>query len=364
MVLKFFIQRIWKFVVLFLVVFLLSSILFYTFEYIEPGDRNEGYSGPDDLADSFWYSIVTLSTVGYGDRYPVTTEGKISSFFLIVFTFTFLGAMIGSVSDAFNEAREREVLGMDGTEFQDHVIICGWTSIGRVTLQELMATKQDTVVITDNEEDITRIRDAGDKKHLYTVYGDFKNEKVLKRANIEQAKTIVIVTDDDTESLIISLSVKELNPKARIIVSIKNEELKKTLYSAGVTYVSSPSEMAGRMVASASFEPEVARFLDDITTSTSGYDVQQFRISSESGILGKTVGAFQDQLRAMKGPLMVALGKHRPVDKRNKDSPDNWKIITNPPLNLRMEKDDFILVIGSPEEIHKMAATMGSKQGR
>jgi len=135
-------------IVLFMVVFILSSVFFFVFEYEDPEDRDEDYSGPDDFADSFWYSIVTLSTVGYGDRYPVTTEGKIASFFLIVFTFTFLGAVIGSVTDAFNEARRREVLGMDGTDFKDHVIICGWTNISKVTLDELMATKQKTVVIT------------------------------------------------------------------------------------------------------------------------------------------------------------------------------------------------------------------------
>ncbi|MBS3790774.1 MAG: NAD-binding protein [Candidatus Thermoplasmatota archaeon] len=76
---------------------------------------------------------------------------------------------------------------------------------------------------------------------------------------MKNAKTIVIATDDDTESLIISLTGKDMDPEARMIVSINNDELKNTLYSAGVTYVSSPSEMASRMVASAAFEPEVAR---------------------------------------------------------------------------------------------------------
>ncbi|MBS3782045.1 MAG: NAD-binding protein [Candidatus Thermoplasmatota archaeon] len=148
-------------------------------------------------------------------------------FFLIVFTFTFVGAMIGSINDAFNEARKREMLGMDGTDFDDHVVICGWTNIGKVALDELMATKQKTVVITGDEDEIKKIRDAGDEKYIYPVFGDYKND-----------------------------------------------ELKNTLYSTGVTYISFPSEMAGRMVASAAFEPKVARFVEDITTSTSGYDVQ------------------------------------------------------------------------------------------
>ncbi|MFO8109394.1 MAG: NAD-binding protein [Thermoplasmata archaeon] len=364
MVFKFFIRRIWKLIVLFMVVFILSSVFFFVFEYEDPGERDDRYSGPDNFADSFWYSIVTLSTVGYGDKYPVTTQGKIASFFLIVFTFTFLGAMIGNVSDAFNEARERKVLGMEGTDFKNHVIICGWTNIGKITLEELMATKQKTVVIADKREEITKIRDFGDKKYLYTVFGDYKNENVLKRANIQNAKTIVIVTDDDSESLIISLSVKEMNPDARMIVSIKNEELKKTLYSAGVTYVTSPSEMAGRMVASAAFEPEVARFVEDITTSTSGYDVQQYIISTNSYANGMTVGAFQKKMRTIKGPLMVAIGKYQPSRGRRKGNPKNWKLVTNPPSEATIKERDIIVVIGNTEQNEKLTRSLKSEQGR
>jgi len=364
MVLKFFIKRIWKLIVLFMVVFFLSSVCFYAFEYEDPADRDDDYSGPDDLADSFWYSIVTLSTVGYGDRYPVTTEGKFASFFLIVFTFTFLGAMIGSVTDAFNEAGKREMLGMDGTDFSDHVVICGWTNIGKVALDELMATKQKTVVITDDEDEITKIRDAGDEKYLYPVFGDYKNEKVLKRANINNAKTIVIATDDDTESLIISLTVKDMNTDARMIVSIKNDELKNTLYSAGVTYVSSPSEMAGRMVASAAFEPEVARFVEDITTSTSGYDVQQYMISPSSYANGMSVEEFQKKMRSIKGPLMVALAKYNPEKRKDEKSPENWKLMTNPSPKVKIKENDVIVIIGNSEENERLSKSLKSKQGR
>ena len=364
MVFKFFIKRIWKLIVIFLVVFLLSSVAFFVFEYEDPAERDENYSGPDDFGDSFWYSIVTLSTVGYGDRYPVTTQGKVASFFLIVFTFTFLGAMIGSITDAFNEARKRELLGMDGTDFTGHVVICGWTNIGKVTLDELMATEQRTVVITDDEDEITKIRDSGDKKYLYTVFGDYKNPKGLKRANIDEAKTIVIATDDDTESLIISLTVKDINPDARMIVSINNDELKNTLYSAGVTYVSSPTEMAGRMVASAAFEPEVARFVEDITTSTSGYDVQQFVISSTSFAKGMSVAKFQKKMQEMNGPLLVALGKYNLKDRKDKGNPKNWKLITNPSSSLNIDQNDIVVVIGNSDENGRLARSLKSKQGR
>jgi len=173
----------------------------------------------------------------------------------------------------------------------------------------------------------------------------------------------VIATDDDTESLIISLNVKEMNPNARI-VSIKNDELKNTLYSAGVTYVSSPSEMAGRMVASAAFEPEVARFVEDITTSTSGYDVQQYIVSSDSFAKGMSAGKFQKKMRSMKGPLLVAIGKYKSEKGKAKEDPENWKLITNPSKDIEIKENDIVVVIGNPKENERLAKSLKSKQGR
>lgn len=206
--------------------------------------RDPGYSGPDDLFDSFWYGIVTLSTVGYGDRFPVTTGGKIAAFFLIIFTFTFLGALIGMVSDAVMEARRREELGMDGTKFRDHIVLCGWSGISKVCLEELLAAGQRVAVITDDQDDIPKIKDLGNKKNLYTVFGEYNNKNVLNRSNIEEAGKVIVATGDDTENLVTSLTIKNINPEVRLIVSITNDDLKHTFYSAGVTYVASPSEMS------------------------------------------------------------------------------------------------------------------------
>ncbi len=364
MVMTFFFKRVWKLFAIFMVVFIISSILFFYTEYEEPKDRDDGYSGPDDFADSFWYGIVTLSTVGYGDRFPVTTEGKVAAFFLIVFTFTFLGALIGQISDAFNEARRREELGMDGTTFKNHAVLVGWISMSNVTLVELLAAEQKTVVVSDNADDIPKIRDLGRKKYLYTVFGDYKSEKVLDRANIKGAKTIIIATNDDTESLIVSLMAKQLNPNARMIVSINQDELKNTLYSAGVTYVSSPSEMTGRMVASAAFEPEVALFVEDVTSATAGYDLQQYTISHDSFANGMSVKKFREKSYSMKGPLLVALGKYEPKKGARKESPRNWDLISNPEAALKIAEKDIVVVLGDDDENERLAKILKSKQGR
>ena len=318
------------------------------------------YSGPESLADSFWYGIVTLSTVGYGDKFPVTTGGKITGFFLIVFTFTFLGALIGMVSDAVMEARRREELGMDGTKFKDHIVICGWTNIGRVSLQELLATEQQVVVITNDQDDIPVIQDLGTKKQVYTVFGEYSNAVILERANIEEARTVIVATGEDTKNLITALTIKGRNPAVRIIVSIREEELKQTLYSAGVTYVSSPAEMTGRLVASAAFEPQVARFVEDITSATAGFDLLQYPVTEGFFALGLTVAQFRDKMDPIDGPLLVSLVKYRPKTGVDRDSPQSWEQIPNPDEKLKIDLGDIIIVLGNDDQNEKLRELIDS----
>ena len=431
-------KKIWKFLAIFIFVLLISSLLFYQFEYVEEethlfnssqvnedeldsgsvnekmvntfkdkdcdltkgtniskinddcwmidGDsatylirvsdgnsdekfdvyqkRDDSYSGPNDIYDSFWYGIVTLSTVGYGDRFPQTSEGKMAALFLVIFTFTFLGAMIGMVSDAVMEARKREELGMDGTKFKKHIVICGWTRISEVSLEELLVADQNVVVITNDQNEIPKIRDMGSKKNLYVVFGQYTNRKVLGRANVKFARTVIVATGDDTETLIASLTIKSLNPEVRLIVSIAEEELKKTLYSAGVTYVSSPSELTGRLVASAAFEPEVALFVEDITSATAGYDLQQYFITAESFAKGMTVNKFRSTMNETGGPLLVGVAKYSPVKGEKAESPQNWKLQPNPPGNSQLGVKDIIIVLGNDEENDKLAKLIKTPQGR
>jgi len=326
--------------------------------------RDDGYSGPDGFFDSFWFGIVTLSTVGYGDRFPGTPAGKVAGFFLIVFTFTFLGALIGMVSDAVMEARKREELGMNGTRFKKHIVICGWTPISRVSLAELLATDQNVVVITNDQDVIPKIRDMGSKKHLFIAFGDYTNDKVLERANIKTARTAIVATGDDTETLIASLTIRGMNPDVRLIVSISSEELKNTLYSAGVTYVSSPSEMTGRLVASAAFEPEVALFVEDITSATTGYDLQQYTLMKDSFASGMTVSKFRDRMNSVKGPLLVGVAEYKPVKGEKAESPNNWDLIPNPDSKLKMATKDIIVVLGDDDQNDRLQDLLKTPQGR
>jgi len=143
---------------------------------------------------------------------------------------------------------------------KDHFVICGWTPIAKVVFKELVSSGHNIAIVSEKLKDASEIKSMKGDLEVTIVQGDPSVEEMLKMANVGECHTAIVCTVDDTKNLIVSLHIKEMNPNARIIASIQREELKKTLKAAGVTYVASPDEMAGRLVASASFEPEVGAY--------------------------------------------------------------------------------------------------------
>jgi len=338
----------WKLMAVFFGVYLVGATAFWQLE--------NGREGGLSFGESLYYGIVTLSTVGYGDFYPLTTGGRIVAVLMILFALTALGYFLTKISDAVMEARRMEWLGMNGTKFEGHLVVIGWSEIARIAVTELMATDRNVAVITDRSDAMSKIREMGDADKLFATIGDLSSEAVLERAGVGAAATVIICTDDDSQNLILAMNVRSMNPAVRIIVSVTRPELRKTLTASGVTYVASPFELSGRLVASAAFEPEVARFVDDITSGASGdYDLQQFSVTPGSSAAGKTVGELGTLLKESDGSLIVAVGVA---------SGDTWEMKGNPADDLRLGNDDVIVVLGSAQQNGRVKELLGVSQGR
>jgi voltage-gated potassium channel len=310
--------------------------------------------GPKNFGDALWFTAVTLSTVGYGDLYPVTTGGRIIGVGLIFFTIIFLGFMLSSIASTVMEANLMVAFGMKATKFSGHTIVCGWSPIGKVALTELLYANKKIAIITENQEEVSNIRMIGHRKDLSVIYGDPSNDEVLLRAGTKRARTVIICTEDDTKNLIVSLHIKKVNPKCRIIVSIRREELRKTLEVAGVTYILSPFQMSGRLVASAAFEPEVAKFVEDVSTATRGYDLQQFSIDANTPAAGKFIGVFSEELKTKTNTTLVAISKpHK----------GRMSLIPNPDAKIKINSGDILVILGTNDQLDHTSKYLGLRQG-
>jgi voltage-gated potassium channel len=331
---------------IFVLVFFVTATAMYGLERGAKDTKFESYS------DALWFCVVTMSTVGYGDVYPVTGSGRILTGFFILFTLGTLGLLITAVSEAVMEVKRMEEHGLIGTRMKGHVIVCGFNSMARAALSELVAAQRKIALLCESQQEIEAARDMKTPV-MFITSGDPSQELFRDRLNVGEAEAVIVAMSDDTKNLIATLNVKAVNPRARLVVALQREELRATLMAGGVTYIASPNELSGRLVASAAFEPEVAQLLEDLMSSEVGAsDMMQYTAGT---VGGRTVGEIRDVLNDLDGPLLVAIAKR---------SGASFEVVPNPAKNLRVEPEDEIIVISNEEQQGRLESRYKLSQGR
>jgi len=313
------------------------------------------------LDDALWWSTVTLGTIGYGDHYPVSLGGRLTAAAFIMTTMVFIAIVLSGIQSAVMDYSRLRWLGMTGTNFKNHVIVCGWSSISKVAIPELLAAGRKVAVICEDQNDISLIKElCDDDSKLFITVGDPTALPALQRTNHLEAHTLIIATSEDTTNLISSLNVRANNPDLRIIVYVQRPELRSTFSASGVTYVASPFEIGGRLVASAAFEPEVAHLVDTMTSGLSDCDIQQFTVTKDSSAEHMTVSEIRKEMIANDGALLIATAEHNP----EKVEGEGWEVKGNPSTNKKMRAGEIIIFMGTPEENLVVSERLGVEQGR
>ena len=327
-------------------------------------------TGDDSLGfgDSLWYTMVTITTVGYGDIYPKSFGGRFIAICMFVFSVALFSFLLTRIETIVSERGRLKALGMQGTKFTNHVVVCSWSRIALVAIKELLAAGRQVAVVTETADTIPLIQQLGDQRVLFVTVGDPTSEEALARVNLPMATTVVAASDDDTLNLIVAIECGRMQPNARIVVSTKRAELRNTLTASGVTYVASPFELSGRLVASAAFEPEVAKFIEDVTSGADdlsdtvsgdndpGYDLQQFTLPPNSQLVNQPVGQISATMRQIQGPLIVAIAKHT--------GGGEYQLFPHPDDNMVLYQHDSLIVLGNTEQNGRVSQMLGVVQGR
>ena len=313
------------------------------------------------LDDALWWSTVTLGTIGYGDHYPVSLGGRLTAGAFIMTTMVFIAIVLSGIQSAVMDYNRLRWLGMTGTNMKNHVIVCGWSSISKVATPELLAAGRKVAVICEDQNDISLIKEiCDDDNRLFITVGDPTGLPALQRANHREAHTLIIATPEDTTNLISSLNVRSNSPDLRIIVYVQRPELRTTFSASGVTYVASPFEIGGRLVASAAFEPEVAQLVDTMTSGLSDCDIQQFTVTKGSSAEGMTVSEIRKKMIDNDGALLIATAEKNP----EKIDGEGWEVKGNPSTKKKMVAGEIIIFMGTPEENTVISERLGVQQGR
>jgi voltage-gated potassium channel len=275
------------------------------------GIRDHANGGrPLGFVDTLYFSVVSLTTLGYGDISPVTTEARLINTFLLTPIRLFLWVLfLGTAYELsvlrmhFREERQMREL---HERLHRHVIVCGYGVKGRAILDELIAHghDRDQVVVIDPSEDAVR---QAAKDGVVALRGDASSESLLEAAAVEKAAYLLAVPDRDDACVLIILTARALAPHVEIIAAAREEENVKLLYGAGASLVVAPSVSGGRLMASAVRQRAVPHFLEDLLAFGEGLTVAEYTVPpQEEGMLARDIPA-------LRGDLVVGMmrGAHR-----------------------------------------------------
>ena len=239
-----------------------------------------------DFFDAVYWSVITISTVGFGDISPITIQGRVATLFLVIGGMGVIAFFTSIVTTALNEKlliiKEEKVMG-EANALNDFAIICGFGRMGQILAEEFLKTKQKFLIIDKNNESFNHEK----TQKLLTIEGDATDSTLLQKVGVANgASSIIAITDNDAVNLSIILAARAHNPSIYIIARANNVEIKEKLYIAGANEVILSSEVAGLVASEYIGQPVAFEAIDDILLNNEGAVMDEIEILDNSNYIG------------------------------------------------------------------------------
>lgn len=288
------------FVRVFLAIFLIIAVaaLVY-FERDCYTDR--GVDGQLTFIDALYYSTVSLSTTGYGDIVPICQSSRVANILIITpMRFLFLIILIGTTVEVLTRRSREEFRSNRWRKHVDgHTIIVGYGVKGRSASQALVDAGIPAGSIVVVSSDRTSVDEATRAGHI-GVLGDARREQILRDAAIDKSHQVIIATDEDDTTVLITLTARRLSPDARIVVAARETINADILRQSGANAVIPTAESAGRLMGLSLVSPTAGDLMEDLLDAGRGLDLAEREITSEElGLAPARIDA--------KGQLVLAV---------------------------------------------------------
>ena len=266
----------------------------------------------------FWWAIVTMTTVGYGDFFPTTPEGRFFAVIIMFAGISLVSLLTATISSIYVAKRIREDKGLEKVNIRDHIILCGWNNNAESIIDSLRnLTDQKTlelVLISEIHEDIVNhLKNKYKDVDLYFVAGDFTSEEILKKASIENAKTVIIIPNIDDENIgspdektiFATLTVKSLVSSVRVVAYLMQRENLTHIKRANVDEVVLSDDFGAYMLASHVMDPGIPQTTKTLLDASS--DTRLRRVDIPHQFVGRTFDDLFSYFRSTSAWILVGL---------------------------------------------------------
>jgi voltage-gated potassium channel len=233
--------------------------------------------------DSFYMTFITIATIGFGETVDLSHHpmGRLFTVFIAtvgIATLSYLfSKLVALLIDAdLNADLRKKRMDKHIAALKGHYIVCGMGRVGSNVASELVKTRRTFVVIESDRAAL----DAWLERHPSSLYlhEDAADDSALQRAGLAHAAGVFAVTGDDSHNLMVALSVKLLNPKARVVVRLHDIRNANKAKRAGADEIVSPDFTGGMRIASAMVRPHVVNFMDQMLHSDDGLRVEEVTV--------------------------------------------------------------------------------------
>ena len=296
------------------------------------------------LLDSLYMTVITITTVGYGEVRELSRAGRFFTIGLIVTSVGIVAYLITRIAGVVVEGEFRKLMGRKKLEkaiqrLKDHYILCGHGRIGSVISKEFRGEDLPFVVIERDEGVIQAMAEEG----IVYVRGDATDEDTLIDAGVQRAKALITAVASDADNLYITLTARGLNPNIYILSRASEEKAERKLISAGANKVVSPYLIGAHRMAMAIIRPAVVELMElAMKRESIELQLKEIKVNDTTRLPGTTLR--ESGIRSELDLIVVAIKK------------EDGSMIFNPAFNTAIERGDTLITLGQGANLDRLAA--------
>ena len=295
------------------------------------------------FVDALYFSLTTITTVGYGDLVPGSGLGRLTSMLMMIagvgtslYIFSAVMAFLveGRLKQAMGERKMKRLI----AKMENHYIICGYGRLGQMVARDLEIAKEDFVLI---ESDPVKANAAREREYR-VIEGDATHREVLEEAGVENCAGLATTISTDAENLYIGITARSLRAQLPIVCRSSSDRVRALFRRAGIRRTISTDEIGSRRLVTSLIHPHVVEFVDELLTHKEGTStLHGVQVEAGAPVVGQTIqGA---QLKDKFNVVVMTIQR-------------DGSFLANPGPNEVIAENDILILLGRAKEIANLAA--------